>query len=78
MQEFISLMKSRNATFFPALPQSDITLANTALQDTRAAMLPNFLFELYNQCSGTTSAVSMVGNKSESLAESSIILRASS
>ena len=52
--EFISLMKSRGATIFPATDSNAITMANTALQSIRAAMLPAFLLEFYQSCFGIT------------------------
>jgi len=46
--EFLSSMKSKGATFAPASMQPEITLANSALQAMRAAMLPQFMMELYS------------------------------
>lgn len=52
--EFLSLIKSRGATIFPPLSTTDTTVANTSLQNLRAAMLPSFMFDLYQSCSGIT------------------------
>jgi len=52
--EFLSLIKSRGANIFPPLSVMDTTVANTNLQDIRAAMLPTFMFDLYKNCSGIT------------------------
>lgn len=52
--EFISLIKSRGAIVFPGVSNNDITFANTNLQNMRAAMLPGFMFDLYDNCSGIT------------------------
>ena len=49
--EFISLMKSHGAKFAPAASMPSITLANTTLQNIRAAMLPKSITDLYMQCS---------------------------
>ena len=53
--EFLSLMKSHGAKIFPKNHDKNaLDIANTNLQDMRAAMLPNFLKDLYNYCSGIT------------------------
>ncbi len=52
--EFISLMKSRGATVFPITDLNAISIANTGLQTIRAAMLPQFLLELYQHSFGVT------------------------
>ena len=52
--EFISLMKSRGAVVFPKGDKNTITIANANLQKIRAAMLPAFLVDLYNNCFGIT------------------------
>ena len=52
--EFISLIKSRGATFFAPGQLTDINIANTNLQNMRAAMLPNFLQDFYTTCFGIT------------------------
>ena len=49
--EFLSLMKSRGATVFPAINPRDITLANNALQSRRCAMFPAILIDLYKSAS---------------------------
>ncbi len=52
--EFLSLMKSRGAKIFPRPDKNAVDIVNTTLQDMRAAMLPTFLKDLYNNCSGIT------------------------
>ena len=52
--EFLSLMKSRGATFFAAKELTDINITNTNLQNMRAAMLPDFLQDFYTTCFGVT------------------------
>ena len=52
--EFISLIKSRGATVFAPGQLTDINIANTNLQNMRAAMLPNFLQDFYTMCFGIT------------------------
>ena len=52
--EFLSFVKSRGANIFSPLTMTDTTVANTNLQDLRAAMLPSFMFDLYKSCSGIT------------------------
>ena len=52
--EFISLIQSRGAIVFPAADSRDVTFANTNLQNIRAAMLPDFMYDLYTLCSGIT------------------------
>lgn len=52
--EFLSLIKSRGATFFAPGQLTDINIANTNLQSIRAAMLPNFLQDFYTTCFGIT------------------------
>lgn len=47
--EFLSTIKSRGATLAPAPGARAATLANTALQNLRAAMLPAFLLEMYTK-----------------------------
>ena len=54
LMEFLSLIKSRGATVFPAKQTSNINVVNTNLQNMRAAMLQPFIIELYNTCSGIT------------------------
>ncbi len=46
--EFISLMKSHGALFAPPAMESSIALANSALQNIRAAILPKFMTDLYS------------------------------
>ncbi len=45
--EFLSAMKLRGAIIAPAAPVRATALANTALQNLRAAMLPTFLLDMY-------------------------------
>ena len=52
--EFLSLIKSKGATTFPAVQQSEINITNTNLQDIRISMLPSALQELYTHCSSIT------------------------
>lgn len=52
--EFISSIKSRGAITFATTDMNAITIANTGLQNIRAAMLPAFLLELYQSCFGIT------------------------
>lgn len=52
--EFLSSIKSRGATVFPVGDKNAITMANTSLQEIRAAMLPAFMVDLYNSCFGIT------------------------
>ena len=52
--EFISLIKSRDANIFPATDANAITIANASLQEMRAAMLPAFLMDVYRNCFGIT------------------------
>ncbi len=53
-EEFISLIKSRGATVFPAQNATAITIANAELQGIRAAMLPAFLLNFYTLSFGAT------------------------
>ncbi len=53
-EEFISLIKSRGAMVFPASSDQEILFANTDLQNMRAAMLANFIQDLYKSCSAIT------------------------
>lgn len=50
--EFLSVIKSHGALFAPPATMHDISLANAGLQQMRAAMLPKFMMELYEQCGG--------------------------
>ena len=52
--EFLSFIKTKNATIFYDVALTDIPVTNTNLQDIRAAILPNFLQDLYQHCSGIT------------------------
>ena len=54
VNEFLSLMKSKNAKFFDSVSDSDISFANTNLQEMRIAMFPTFLRDLYTKCSAIT------------------------
>lgn len=51
-EEFLSLIKSRGATIFAPGALTDISIANTNLQNMRAAMLPSFLQDFYTSCFG--------------------------
>ena len=53
-QEFLSLMKSRGATFFAPKELTSINITNNNLQSMRAAMLPAFLQDFYTDCFGIT------------------------
>ena len=53
-EEFLSLMKSRGAQIYPSQELAAVAVANTNLQDMRAAMLPRFLQDLYTTCFGIT------------------------
>ena len=46
--EFLSSLKTRGATIYPAAPKRDIELANNALQSRRCAMFPALFIDLYN------------------------------
>lgn len=50
--EFISLSQSKGAFIAPTTDPSTINTVNIILQDMRIAMLPRFLTDLYNGCSG--------------------------
>lgn len=52
--ECLSLLKSRGASIFPPFREFNIKLVNTDLQDIQAAMLPEFLINLYKNCAGIT------------------------
>ena len=52
--EFLSLIKSRGATIFPAANKINLTIVNADLQNIRAAMLQPFMLDLYANCSGIT------------------------
>ncbi len=52
--EFLSSIKSHNAHIAPAPDSSSIILANTNLQNMHAAILPNFIIELYSHCGAIT------------------------
>lgn len=49
--EFLSLLKSRGATIYPACTRRDTELANHALQSRRCAMFPEIFIDLYNHAS---------------------------
>lgn len=49
--EFLSAIKSRGGIYGPAASHGAVMLANTALQNMRAAMLPAFIIDLY-KCAG--------------------------
>ena len=50
LSEFLSLLKSQNALVSPGVAPNAITLVNTSLQQMRAAILPQFMIDLYTQC----------------------------
>ena len=49
--EFLSLLKSRDAIIYPAASKRDIELANNALQSRRCAMFPAIFSDLYLRAS---------------------------
>jgi hypothetical protein len=51
-QEFLNSLKSRNAVFAPASQIGNINIINVNLQRIRAAVLPKFITDLYQVCSG--------------------------
>ena len=53
-EEFITLIKSRDATVFAPQDANAITIANATLQEIRAAMLPTFLIDFYRFAFGAT------------------------
>ncbi len=53
--EFLSAIKSRGASIATPASTGVISLANTNLQNMRAAMLPKFMIELY----GATAAINL-------------------
>ena len=63
--EFISLIKSRGATVFATGQLTDINIANTNLQNMRAAMLPKFMQDLYTTCFGITLGSACIFGPSE-------------
>lgn len=52
MKEFLTLMKSNGAIFSQPADARAITLASTALQQMRAAVLPAFMIELFKNTGG--------------------------
>lgn len=50
--EFLKAMSERGAKFAPPAPPGQINIANLNLQKLRAAMLPTFMINLYQSCSG--------------------------
>lgn len=50
--DFLTALQTHNAYLAPAASQQEIILANTTLQQMRAAILPGFLIEIYAQCGG--------------------------
>ena len=49
--EFLSSLKSRGATIYPAASKRDVELANGALQSRRCAMFPSIFIDLYKHAS---------------------------
>ena len=50
--EFLSYIKSRGAHLADAVSPNQIALTNTALQQRRRAMLPQYMTELYTKTGG--------------------------
>ena len=50
--DFLILMKKNGAMLAPKASFQTISLTNTNLQNIRAAILPQFMIELYQQCGG--------------------------
>ena len=50
--EFLSSMTQRDAIIAPPATEREITLANTILQQIRAAILPKSLIDFYLECGG--------------------------
>ena len=50
--EFLSYMKSRGAHLADAVSPNQIAMTNTALQQRRRAMLPQYMTELYTKTGG--------------------------
>lgn len=50
--EFINLMQKHGVMFAPAATQQSIALANSALQQIHAAILPQSIIDFYVQCGG--------------------------
>lgn len=63
--EFLSLIKSKGATIFPLSKPTDMSVVNANLQNMRAAMLPQFIIDLYKQCSGITFGSACIFGASE-------------
>ena len=63
--EFLSYIKSRGAKIYASKNAGAINIANINLQKIRAAMLPNFLIELYNVSSGITMGSACIFGPSE-------------
>ncbi|MBO4700843.1 MAG: hypothetical protein J5620_03805 [Alphaproteobacteria bacterium] len=51
-QEFLDVLKPRGTAFAPPSPIGNINIINVNLQKIRAAILPNFIIELYKVCGG--------------------------
>lgn len=58
--EFLSLMKSRGAIIYGPKELTAINIANTNLQDMRAAMFPVFLQDFYTSSFGITLGTSCI------------------
>lgn len=52
--DFLSLIKSKNATVFTGVSQTNIQISNTELQNMHIAMLPEFMLDLYKNTGGLT------------------------
>ena len=51
-QEFLTKLSERNVLFAPAATVGQINLTNLNLQQIRAAMLPNYMINLYQKYGG--------------------------
>lgn len=51
-QEFLTKLSERNVIFAPAATGGQINLTNINLQQIRAAMLPNYMINLYQKYGG--------------------------
>ncbi len=71
--EFISLMKTNGATVAPPSNDRAITLASTALQHVRAAMLPAFMVDLYRAADGLNLGDAYIFGATESQTIPSIV-----
>ncbi len=63
--EFLSAIKSRGAAIATPTATGTISLANTSLQNMRAAMLPKFIIDLYNETAGINLGTGYIFGPSE-------------